>query len=149
MYLQSPSIVMQRSYHGENAPSHQHWEAKHRWARLVARWGTTCETRVTLCFAIFLLPARPCLRPCVRYSVSRAGVHAPSSNGEAGKRGVEPASPLVPFASHLVCPSLLLLLLLQRLCCGARVRVRVHSVVVVLAAHLSCACVCCLPACRS
>ena len=23
---------MDRSYHGEHAPSHQHWEAKHRWA---------------------------------------------------------------------------------------------------------------------
>ena len=61
---------MQRSYHGENAPSHQHWEAKHRWARLVARWGTTCETRVTLCFAFCLYPLpsvnhASCVRVCV------------------------------------------------------------------------------------
>lgn len=40
---------MDRSYHGEHAPSHQHWEAKHHWARLVVRWGTTCETRVLIC----------------------------------------------------------------------------------------------------
>ena len=41
--------VMDRSYHGENRPSHQHWARKHHWARSVVRWGTTCEPLVTIC----------------------------------------------------------------------------------------------------
>ena len=72
-------VGMVRSYHGENAPSHQHWEAKHRWARLVARWGTTCETRVTIC--ILHLAACP-LPP------STHATHA----GRAGHAASQPAS---------------------------------------------------------
>ena len=44
---------MDRSYHGENRPSHQHWARKHHWAKSVVRLGgTTCEPLVTICFAV-------------------------------------------------------------------------------------------------
>ena len=49
LYLWAVPSVMVRSYLDENAPSHQHWEAKHQWARLVVRWVTTCETLVSNC----------------------------------------------------------------------------------------------------
>ena len=48
---QNRSLCMDRSYHGENRPSHQHWARKHHWARPVVRWGTTCEPLVTICIA--------------------------------------------------------------------------------------------------
>ena len=58
--------VMDRSYHGENRPSHQHWARKHHWARSVVRWGTTCEPLVTICFSS--LSNTPLRRPCARLS---------------------------------------------------------------------------------
>ena len=53
--LSDKASGMDRSYHGENRPSHQHWARKHHWARSVVRWGTTCEPLVTICIATFLL----------------------------------------------------------------------------------------------
>src|SRR5438094_418061 len=43
--------TMVRSYHGESCPSRPIREHKLRWAGLVVRWGTTCESPVLYCIA--------------------------------------------------------------------------------------------------
>ena len=59
---------MDRSYHGENRPSHQHWARKHHWARSVVRWGTTCEPLVTICTFV------ACTYRAVVWSIGRSRV---------------------------------------------------------------------------
>ena len=65
-------IGMDRSYHGENRPSHQHWARKHHWARSVVRWGTTCEPLVTICQSTFWPLLSPC---CTRETLCWARAH--------------------------------------------------------------------------
>ena len=44
------SILIIRSYQGENTGSHPNSEVKHPWACSVLRWGTTRESQVTNVF---------------------------------------------------------------------------------------------------
>ena len=52
---------MDRSYHGENRPSHQHWVRKHHWARLVVWSGTTCEALATIRINFGACPRSPAI----------------------------------------------------------------------------------------
>ena len=92
-------LVMDRSYLGENRPSHQHWARKHQWARSVVRWGTTCEPLVTICLALLHAatpaphvrrPARAAPQPqriqgtLARHCTPRGASRAHRARGRAG-----------------------------------------------------------------
>ncbi len=91
-----PPAGMDRSYHGENRPSQQHWACKHHWARPVVRWGTTCEPLVTICLAFW--------RPywAVRHTPPRGPTRGGASGGQGRPRG--PCWPGLEQASPHLCP---------------------------------------------